>query len=405
MSEGFLTVSEAAGLIKSSIDGTPLLQDIRVNGEVSNHVQSASGHHYFVLKDEMSSLRCLMFRYGTGGRFISDGAQIVGHGSVSFYTARGDLQFYVQDVRLYGEGALQKRFEELKRLLEMEGLFDTARKRQIPVFPASIAVITSARGAAVQDIISVLNRRYPIGEVTVLPIQVQGKDAAPSIVKALELLPTLIETDVCILARGGGAIEDLWAFNEESVARAIFACSVPVVTGIGHETDYTIADLVADVRASTPSAAAEAVAPDLQGFATDILDRVHIMQRIVEDRIQAYQTVLDLATDRLFDEVPHMASMMADIENLQERLTANSVRVLYTKMQETEHLEKRLESLVPANVLKRGYSMIQRDGKLISRGADLSTGDILDIIFADGNARAETIETYVEQKKQASSRA
>ena len=262
------TVSAVAEYLKASLESDPRLADLMVVGEVSGYRNPSSGHHYFALRDEQSVLRCVMFRGGRGGQFLSDGSQVICHGRISIYTARGDLQYYVDQVEPDGVGALQKAFEEMRKRLESEGLFESGRKRQLPAMPARIAVITSPTGAVIQDILNVLTRRYPLAEVILIPTAVQGEKAAPEIVRAFQALNALDDIDVAIVARGGGSLEDLWSFNEETVARAIFASNVPVISAIGHETDTTIADLVADVCAPTPSAAAEIVAPataDLAG--------------------------------------------------------------------------------------------------------------------------------------------
>lgn len=243
------TVSAVAEYLKASLESDPRLADLMVVGEVSGYRNPSSGHHYFALRDEQSVLRCVMFRGGRGGQFLSDGSQVICHGRISIYTARGDLQYYVDQVEPDGVGALQKAFEEMRKRLESEGLFESGRKRQLPAMPARIAVITSPTGAVIQDILNVLTRRYPLAEVILIPTAVQGEKAAPEIVRAFQALNALDDIDVAIVARGGGSLEDLWSFNEETVARAIFASNVPVISAIGHETDTTIADLVADVCA------------------------------------------------------------------------------------------------------------------------------------------------------------
>ncbi|MGD8240389.1 MAG: exodeoxyribonuclease VII large subunit, partial [Armatimonadota bacterium] len=259
-----LTVSEVTRHVKRLLDSSELLQGISVRGEVSNFKRHTSGHVYFSLKDEASQLSCIMFR-GPAGHLSfepEDGMQVIASGNVSVYERGGRYQLYTRFMQPDGLGDLYLAFERLKAKLEAEGLFDPARKRAIARFPRRVAIITSPTGAAVRDITTILARRYPAAAQLVVPAIVQGDDAAPSIVRALGIANDMDDVDTIILGRGGGSIEDLWAFNEEVVARAIYSSARPVISAVGHETDFTIADFVADVRAATPSAAAELAAPD-----------------------------------------------------------------------------------------------------------------------------------------------
>ena len=301
------TVSAVAEYLKASLESDPRLADLMVVGEVSGYRNPSSGHHYFALRDEQSVLRCVMFRGGRGGQFLSDGSQVICHGRISIYTARGDLQYYVDQVEPDGVGALQKAFEEMRKRLESEGLFESGRKRQLPAMPARIAVITSPTGAVIQDILNVLTRRYPLAEVILIPTAVQGEKAAPEIVRAFQALNALDDIDVAIVARGGGSLEDLWSFNEETVARAIFASNVPVISAIGHETDTTIADLVADVCAPTPSAAAEIVAPATADLAGEVAGYAARIDEIVRRRVADSRSHFELAVDRMNLRVPDLS--------------------------------------------------------------------------------------------------
>ncbi|MCL4124432.1 UNVERIFIED_CONTAM: hypothetical protein GTU68_020004 [Idotea baltica] len=257
------TVSEVTAYLKHLLESDPVLQEVRVSGEISNLTYHSSGHVYFSIKDQGAQLSCVMFRsYAQYSYRMKQGDKVVVTGEMSLYPPRGNYQLLVRKVQKAGIGDLYQQFLAMKERLQEEGLFDPADKRSIPIFPDSIAVITSPTGAAVRDIIRTVKRRYNRGKIIVIPTVVQGKQGEASIVSSLGLAQTT-DADVIILARGGGSLEDLWNFNEESVARAIRDSAIPVVTGVGHETDFTIADFVSDLRAATPTAAAEQVAPDL----------------------------------------------------------------------------------------------------------------------------------------------
>ena len=265
------TVSQINTYLRESLESNPFLNDIWITGEVSNLSRSSAGHYYFTTKDDQSQLRCVMFGTQRGGEMLQDNKQVTLHGRISIYPTRGALQFYVDLVQAEGLGLLNIELEQLKNRLEMEGLFEHSRKRSLPYFPKRIGVVTSHTGAVFRDICNVLQRRYPLATVVLSPTFVQGSEAPKSIVAALEKLNELRSIDVIIVARGGGAVEELSAFNEETVVRAIYASQVPVVSGVGHETNTTLSDLVADVRAPTPSAAAELVTPDTKRLLAQII--------------------------------------------------------------------------------------------------------------------------------------
>ncbi|MCK4965058.1 MAG: exodeoxyribonuclease VII large subunit, partial [Dehalococcoidia bacterium] len=254
------SVAEVTGYLREVLESDRLLVDLWISGEISNLLESAAGHLYFTLKDEASQLRCVFFRPKLAVT-LENGSAAVAHGRISIYEVSGALQFYVDVVQPEGVGVLQLEFERLKAKLADEGLFEPARKRALPSFPRRIGVITSPDSAALHDIINIISRRYPLVELVLAPTQVQGNAAAPGIVQAFDAINRTEEIDLVILARGGGSLEELWAFNEEKVARAIYASRAPVISGIGHDTDFTIADFVADKRAPTPSAAAELAVP------------------------------------------------------------------------------------------------------------------------------------------------
>src|SRR5258708_1012404 len=275
------TVSELTGKIRDLLAKN--FTDISVQGEVSNCREAQSGHMYFTLKDDRAQVRCVYFKQQQRGvKFRpEDGLQVAVRGSISIYEQRGEYQIYVEKIDLVGQGALQLAFEQLKKRLEAEGLFDPAHKRPLPLLPSRIGIITSPKGAAVRDVVRILTRRFPNVHLTVYPVRVQGEGSAEEIVKALKFFNAKKLVDVLILARGGGSMEDLWSFNEEIVARGIFASEIPVISGVGHETDFTIADFVADVRASTPSAAAELVVQTRREFAKHLPALPQTLPRLI----------------------------------------------------------------------------------------------------------------------------
>ena len=383
------TVSAVAEYLKASLESDPRLADLMVVGEVSGYRNPSSGHHYFALRDEQSVLRCVMFRGGRGGQFLSDGSQVICHGRISIYTARGDLQYYVDQVEPDGVGALQKAFEEMRKRLESEGLFESGRKRQLPAMPARIAVITSPTGAVIQDILNVLTRRYPLAEVILIPTAVQGEKAAPEIVRAFQALNALDDIDVAIVARGGGSLEDLWSFNEETVARAIFASNVPVISAIGHETDTTIADLVADVRAPTPSAAAEIVAPATADLAGEVAGYAARIDEIVGRRVADSRSHFELAVDRMNLRVPCTALPRQRIDDLLVRARLAGQRLVESSKLRLATVEASLSALGPKKILGRGYTITRlADGRAATSVLQFETGDRMAVTFADGSVDA-----------------
>lgn len=386
------TVSQVTAYLRAALEADPRLADLWVSGEVTNHTRAGSGHHYFTLRDAEGMLRCVMFRPARGSESLRDGAQVLAHGRISIYTVRGDLQFYVDLVRPEGVGALRQAFEELRRRLDEEGLFDPGRKRPLPEFPKRIGVVTSPTGAVIEDIINVLGRRYPLAEIVLAPTPVQGDSAAPGIVEALAALNAEPDIDVVILARGGGSLEDLWPFNEEIVARAIFASRLPVVSGVGHETDVTISDLVADLRAPTPSAAAELVAPDRRELAAAVASNIGVVSSTVTRLTGDYRARLELAVDRLAARAPDTRGPRERVDVLLRAAGQAVARVLELQRERLRSLDMQLGALDPTAILSRGYAVVRRgpDGPLVTGVADVSPGDLLRIDLADGAIDAET---------------
>ena len=387
------TVSAVSDYLKASLESDPRLADLTVIGEVSGYRNPSSGHHYFALRDEQSVIRCVMFRSGRGGQFLADGTQVICHGRISIYTARGDLQYYVDSVEPDGVGALQQAYEEMRKRLEAEGLFELDRKRALPEMPARIAVITSPTGAVIQDILNVLTRRYPLAEVILIPTSVQGDKAAPEIVQAFKALNTMDDIDVAIVARGGGSLEDLWSFNEEIVARAIFASNVPVISAVGHETDTTIADFVADRRAPTPSAAAEILAPDVRDLGGYVAGYAARIDEIIGRAVRDSRSQFEMAVDRMNLRVPDTTAPRQRIDELLTRARLAGQRLVESSRQRLETVEASLNALGPAKILGRGYTITRlADGSAATSAGQFAVGDKLGVTFGDG-----TVETTVDE--------
>lgn len=385
------SVAQLNSYLRELLETDEVMQSVWVHGEVSNCSLSPAGHLYFTLKDSQSQVRCVAFRgqiARTGLLVPSNGQAVLAHGHVSVYEVQGVYQLYVDLIQPEGTGQLRLQFEELRARLEAEGLFDQARKRALPAFPKCIGVVTSPTGAVIRDIISVMQRRYPLAELIVSPAIVQGDGAAASICQALQALNEWTDADVIIIARGGGSLEELWPFNEERVARAIYASRAPVVSGVGHETDYTIADLVADVRAPTPSAAAEIISPDCR----ECQSRVHQWQRqlqglaqgqIQDRRARLERVAADLQRASPIDSLNRYRQRVDDLARIAVHYVSNELTLRHERM---KGLEMRLSALNPGAVLQRGYSICwhQTTGRVVSTIAQVQNGDPLRIQVSDG---------------------
>lgn len=376
------------------------LSDLWVGGEVSNLTAASSGHLYFTLKDQGGALRCVFFRSQNVSQrgLVKNGSSLIAHGAVTVYVERGDVQLMVDFVQPAGVGAQQAEFERRKARFEAEGLFEAARKRALPRFPRRIGVVTSARGAALHDIQTVLARRWPLATIVFRPAVVQGEEAAVSVAEAVrEVAPVRGRPDrwpdVVIVGRGGGANDDLSAFNEEPVVRAIFGCPVPVVSAVGHETDVTLADLVADVRAPTPSAAAELVAPDR----VEVARRVEALRARQDVRVARVVASARESVDRT---TLAMARRLPDTAPLHRRvaLHADALRhyLLRTTAEARERIAgttHRLQALSPSATLDRGYALVSRvDGSPIPRASGVAPGDAIEVRWSDGS-RAARVES------------
>ncbi|MFK7923455.1 MAG: exodeoxyribonuclease VII large subunit [Bacteroidia bacterium] len=362
------SVGELTVYIKNRLERDPNLQSVQVQGEVSNLTYHGSGHVYFSLKDNNAQISCVMFRMQAQKAVrMSVGDKMIVTGNMSVYAPRGNYQLMVQAVRKAGLGDLHQRFLQLKTKLEAEGLFDASRKRPIPIMPNKIVLITSPTGAAVRDILQTIKRRYNRGTVLLIPAVVQGEQGAKSIVKAFrEAAQT--KADVIILARGGGSIEDLWNFNEEVVARAIAESKIPVISGVGHETDFTIADFVADLRASTPTAAAERAVPDLSSLIFTLDDYETQLKRNLQYFIDFKRQVLD------------------DYSN---RLDQATLQYIQRKRHEVDLLATQLQSMDIRKLLDQGFSLTLVDGEVRSSAEGIKKGTKIETIFKDGRIESE----------------
>ncbi len=383
-------VRELTTYLRELFDSDPHLSDIWVAGEVSNVSRPASGHVYFTLKDGDSTIRCVFFARrnqpsSSTAKLIEHGHGVVAHGRISLYEQRGDLQCYVDFIQPEGVGALQMEFERLKAQLDAQGLFDDARKRPLPRFPRTIGVVTSESGAVFHDICQVLRRRWPLAEVVLSPAPVQGPLAASGIVGGIEQLNRRGDIDVMIVGRGGGSIEELWAFNEEPVARAIFASAVPVVSAVGHETDTTIADFVADRRAPTPSAAAEIVAPDRIDVTVRLGIAAGTLASIVHQSIGVERESLRYAHSRMERRLPDVYRDRQRIDDLAQRGLRAAEAAHRRVVSGVGGCVWRLRALDPFATLERGYAIVQQGARVISSVGDVKSGDALDVRVKDGS--------------------
>ncbi len=383
------TVTDLTRHLRQLLEADPDLQGIWVQGEISNLSRPSSGHIYFTLKDSGASLRCVMWK-GEAARLRfapQDGMAIDAHGSLGIYEVSGQYQLYADSLRPLGEGALYQEFLRLKALLEAEGLFDTARKRPIPASPRRIGIVTSPSGAALRDMLNTLRRRMPLAEVTLAPAPVQGDEAPLALVAALRTLNRVAAPEVILLARGGGSIEDLWAFNDERVVRAVTDSQAPVITGIGHETDFTLADFAADLRAPTPTAAAELataitvldlrqtlieMAQILEGSMGALFERQHNLLEGFQSGLRFYSPLRRVQTDR------------QHVDELSRRGNAAQAHRLELAAARLKGLENRLTALSPLAVLQRGYAVVTKNNRVVASKSQVQDGDALRVRLRDG---------------------
>ena len=390
------SVTELTRYIKTTLDRDMVLKNIAVSGEISNFKKYSSGHCYFTLKDATASLKCVMFRtYADRLKFTpKDGMALIAFGKISVYERDGVYQLYTENLEAQGIGALAAKFEELKERLLKEGLFDEAHKKPLPKFPLKIGVVTSKTGAVIRDIKRVTKRRNKNIQIILYPSLVQGEGAAENIAEGIKFFNENYPVDVLIVGRGGGSIEDLWAFNEEIVVRAIYNSNIPIISAVGHEVDYTLSDFAADVRAATPSQAAELAAPDsfeLMRFIENLTMRLNTSARgILSSKTAKLENLMkssffERPKDMIFEREQRL-------DSIKERLTRATKEIFTQKERRLVSSLEKLDILNPARVLRRGYTMTELNGKAVRLAKDLKINDKITLVFADGKAKAEVLE-------------
>ena len=384
------SVSQITEYIRAVLDRDMHLSNIWITGEVSNLFASAAGHRYFTLKNAEHQLKSVLFSGNFGGEHVVNGAQVIAHGRVSFYSNRGETQLYADSVVPAGEGALSAEFERLRARLEAEGLFDPARKRPLPPFPRRIGVVTSAQGAVIHDITTVLRARYPLGELVLCDAGVQGEEAPAELTGAIRALNRLPDVDVIIVARGGGSLEDLRAFNSEQVARAIYASRIPIVSAVGHESDYTIADFAADLRAPTPSAAATVVAPDVRTLSAEIASLTTRSGNAVAYFAAQRAGEVAALIGSMQRHFPDTAAQRQRVDELLERAYTGFDSLIRIRHEQTDSLRTTLAALDPSAILRRGYAMVtsMRDGRAVTSVGSVLPGDLIRAALHDGEIEA-----------------
>ncbi len=392
MERPILSVSQVNLYIKNVLDNDLLMSDVTVKGEISNFKLHSSGHIYMSLKDETGVMRAVMFR-GSASKLRfkpENGTKVIARGRVTVYERDGQYQLYINSMEQEGLGDLHIAFEELKKKLSLEGLFDADKKKKLPKYPKRVGVVTAPTGAAIRDIINILTRRFNYADVVLYPVLVQGENAAKSVAEAIRYFNTENSVDVMIVGRGGGSIEDLWAFNEEIVARAIYESEIPVVSAVGHEIDFTIADFVADLRAPTPSAAAELVVPsqiELREKFGNVLNRLSVCaRRHIENR----RLLLSNSTQKAVIQNP-LASLddkKIYVDNLSHRFEIAEKMIMERKKQSLSVSISKLDGLSPLGTIARGFSVASREGKLVKSVNQVKCGDDIDIKVSDGTISA-----------------
>ncbi len=399
MSEAPLSVTELTQHISSLLEDDPLLGHCSVQGELTNVSRPSSGHLYFSLRDKGASLPCVMWRSDASSlRFKpEDGAEVVVKGRVGVYAPHGRYQLYVSRMSPVGAGDLWAQFEALKARLAEEGLFDSERKRSLPRYPRAIAVVSAATGAGTQDMLTILARRFPPARVTLVPAVVQGSTAPPSLIAALEAAAEVPDVDVVIIGRGGGSMEDLWCFNDEGLVRTVAACPVPIVSAVGHETDFTLTDFAADVRAPTPSAAAEIAVPDR----TELLGQLDSAQARLQNGLRALAERARGSLDRLEARVPFarpgdlLAAPTQRLDECSEALVRAVRECLRVASDRLDRLGSRVSDLGPKRTLERGYSIVRTpDGQVLRRAQDTEEGAAIEVILAAGALDAQVTAVH-----------
>ena len=418
MEDKYLSVTALTRYIKYKIDNDKNLQEVYLRGEISNFKAHTRGHYYFTIKDENSRINAIMFSYNASKlKFLpEDGMKILVKGKISVFESTGNYQMYVEDMMEDGVGNLHIAFEQLKEKLAKEGLFDIKFKKEIPKIPMRVGIVTASTGAAIKDILSTIRRRFPICKTILFPCLVQGELAKDDIVKKLDIADNY-GLDVIILGRGGGSIEDLWPFNEEIVARKVFSCKTPIISGVGHQIDFTICDFVADVRAETPTGAAERAVPLLSDLILEIKNNENRCTNVIKSILENNKLKLKKLTDNYIiknplglyeikeqklDNIIDKANTMINaiiysnkskLEIIKNSIIFKEPKILYeNKMKKNNHLIEKLEILNPLNALKRGYSITKKDGKCITSIKEIKEDDNISIIIKDGMVNAKIME-------------
>ncbi|MDE7262998.1 MAG: exodeoxyribonuclease VII large subunit [Oscillospiraceae bacterium] len=404
MENHVFTVSELNGLVKAVLDSIPELSNVYVRGEISNYKLYPSGHHYFTLKDAGGAIRCVMFK-GQALRLRfrpENGMKVIAMGRVSVFPRDGAYQLYCDALSPDGVGDLHVAFEQLKEKLWKEGLFDESHKKPLPKYPQTIAIITSSAGAAVHDMIRILRRRYPLAKVKLLPVRVQGVEAPPEIVGALRYANRHRVADLIITGRGGGSIEDLWAFNDERVARAIYESEIPVISAVGHEPDVTIADFVADARAATPSHAAEMAVPDRAELLEKLQSQRLRMARSEGRRLELLRRRLDELSGKrvLTDPLAPVQDKRQLLDHMQKELCHAVMARLAVPRRELAALAASLDAMSPLKVLGRGFAMVtDGEGKPLRRAAGVPVGSEVTAVLSEGKLRCRVEEAIIKEEK------
>ena len=403
MAQNVLSISQLNEYIRGKLDADALLNGVAVRGEISNYKVYPSGHHYFTLKDENASLKCVMSKGNTMKlRFRPDnGVKVIAMGKISVYPRDGVYQLYCTAMAMDGIGDLYAAFEELKAKLAAQGLFDPAHKKPLPKYPGTIAIITSSAGAAIHDMLRILRKRYPLTQVRLLPVRVQGVEAPGEIAAAIRYANHYQLADLLIVGRGGGSIEDLWAFNDERVAYAIYESQIPVISAVGHEPDVTISDFVADLRAATPSNAAELAVPDRQSLEQNLDSMAMAMATVLNRQIRAARQHLDVLSNSAALQSPdgYLQQRHKSLELLQNRLITAQNQCINRNNQRYIALTAKLDAMSPLKVLSRGYAIAQTEENAVVRSvSQVQCGDQLHISFSDGTLSA-TVTDVKENRK------
>lgn len=403
IAERAFSVTQVNEYVKSLLDSSAFLGRISVRGEISNFKNHyKTGHFYFTLKDEQSVLKAVMFQsYASKLKFVpEDSMQVVVTGRVSVFPRDGVYQLYAESMSVVGKGDLYAAFEQMTERLRAKGYFDEAHKKPIPRYPKGIGIITSPIGAAVADMKNIITRRYPVADIYIYPALVQGEGAAKDLISGIKFLDAMSECDVIIIGRGGGSIEDLWAFNDEYLAKAIFECKTPVISAVGHETDYTICDFVSDLRAPTPSAAAELAVPEKNELAASISKLEARLRTAVVSGIDARQKSLEsFASKKCFTDQNYFTQRLEELlADLDRRISISVEHHIDKKEQGVSALAARLAALNPLNVLARGYAAVfDNNGAVVDSVKKVSKNDILTLVMSDGNVKAEVAD-IIEKK-------